>query len=107
MTLYFEIDLHSNKYVICIVDDKHKRLLQNKLDNDPEPSIRILSRYEKRLKAIGVGSTLNRYWLVDALINEVDPSSPPCSRNALMIMSKKTAWFVLLMSLLIASISRD
>lgn len=66
MTLYFEIDLHSNKYVICIVDDKHKRLLQNKLDNDPEPSIRILSRYEKPLKAIAVGSTLNRYWLVDA-----------------------------------------
>jgi len=68
MPLYCGIDLHSNNHVICVIDDKDKRLLEAKLDNYSELTIRALSKYKKRLKAIAVESTFNWYWLVDALM---------------------------------------
>ncbi|MCP4340455.1 MAG: IS110 family transposase [Desulfobulbaceae bacterium] len=68
MPLYCGIDLHSNNHFVCVTDDKDKRLLEVKLDNDPELTIRALSKYKKRLKAIAVESTFNWYWLVDALM---------------------------------------
>jgi transposase len=68
MSLYCGIDLHSNNHVVCVIDDKDQRILEKKLDNDPELTIRTLSRYQKRLKAIAVESTFNWYWLVDALM---------------------------------------
>jgi len=68
MPLYCGIDLHSNNHVICVIDDKDKRLLELKLDNYSELTIRALSKYKKRLKAIAVESTFNWYWLVDALM---------------------------------------
>ena len=68
MPLYCGIDLHSNNHVICVIDDKDKRVLEQKLDNYPELTIRALSKYQKRLKAIAVESTFNWYWLVDALM---------------------------------------
>jgi len=68
MPLYCGIDLHSNNHVICVIDDKDKRLLELKLDNYAELTIRALSKYKKRLKAIAVESTFNWYWLVDALM---------------------------------------
>ena len=66
MTLYCGIDLHSNNHVVCVIDDKDQRILEKKLDNDPELTLRTLSQYKKRLKAIAVESTFNWYWLVDA-----------------------------------------
>lgn len=68
MPLYCGIDLHSNNHVVCVIDDQDKRLLEKKLDNDSELTLRTLSRYKKRLKAIAVESTYNWYWLVDALM---------------------------------------
>ena len=68
MTLYCGIDLHSNNHVICVIDDKDKRLLEVKLDNYSELTIKALSKYKKRLKAIAIESTFNWYWLVDALM---------------------------------------
>ena len=68
MTLYCGIDLHSNNHYICVIDDKDKRLLEVKLDNDPALTIDTLSRYKRRLKGIAVESTFNWYWLVDALM---------------------------------------
>ena len=68
MPLYCGIDLHSNNHVICVIDDKDKRLLELRLDNYSELTIRALSKYQKRLKAIAVESTFNWYWLVDALV---------------------------------------
>ena len=67
MTLYCGIDLHSNNSVICVINDKDKRLFEQKLSNHPELIIRALTKYKKRLKAIAVESTFNWYWLVDAL----------------------------------------
>jgi len=68
MPLYCGIDLHSNNHVICVIDDKDKRLLETKLDNHADLTIKALSKYKKRLKAIAVESTFNWYWLVDALM---------------------------------------
>jgi transposase len=70
MTLYCGIDLHSNNHVICVIDDKDKRIFEQKLDNHAELTIRALSKYKKRLKAIAVESTFNWYWLVDALMED-------------------------------------
>ena len=70
MTFYCGIDLHSNNHVICVIDDKDKRVFEQKLGNHSELTIRALSKYKKRLKAIAIESTFNWYWLVDALMAE-------------------------------------
>ena len=70
MPLYCGIDLHSNNHVISVIDDKDKRIFEQKLDNYAELTIRALSKYKKRLKAIAVESTFNWYWLVDALMQD-------------------------------------
>jgi transposase len=69
MTLYCGIDLHSNNSVICVIDNKDKRLFEKKLDNLPEVIIHALSKYKKRLKAVAIESTFNWYWLADALMD--------------------------------------
>ncbi len=69
MTLYCGIDLHSNNSVICIIDDKDKRLFEKKLDNLPDLIVHNLSKYKKRLKAVAIESTFNWYWLADALMD--------------------------------------
>jgi len=68
MPLYCGIDLHSNNHVVCVIDDQDKRILEKKLDNDPELTLRALSPFKRRLKAVAVESTFNWYWLVDALM---------------------------------------
>ena len=68
MTLYCGIDLHSNNNYICVINDKDKRLLEKKLDNDAEQVIQALKPYKRRLKAVAIESTFNWYWLVDALM---------------------------------------
>ena len=68
MTLYCGIDLHSNNHVVCVNNDKDHRLLEKKLCNDPELTLRTLSRYKRRLQAIAIESTFNWYWLADALM---------------------------------------
>ncbi len=68
MPLYCGIDLHSNNHVICVIDDKDRRLLEMKLDNDVIQTIKALSPYQKRLKAVAIESTFNWYWLADGLM---------------------------------------
>ena len=68
MALYCGIDLHSNNHVVCVIDEADNRLLERRLDNDPELSIRSLLPFKHRLKAVAVESTFNWYWLVDALM---------------------------------------
>lgn len=67
MTLYCGIDLHSNNSVICVINDRDKRLKEVKVDNDADLVIKVLSRYKKRLKGVAIESTFNWYWLADAL----------------------------------------
>lgn len=68
MPFYCGIDSHSNNHVICMIDDKDKRIFEQKRDNHSKLTIGALSKYKKRLKAIAVESTFNWYWLVDALM---------------------------------------
>lgn len=56
MTLHYGIDLHSNNHVVCAMDDKDQRVLEKKLDNDPELTIRTLSRCKKRLEPVAIES---------------------------------------------------
>jgi len=51
-----------------VIDDKDKRIFEQKLDNRSDLTIGVLTKYKKRLKAIAVESTFNWYWLVDALM---------------------------------------
>ena len=60
--------LHSNNHVICVIDEKDNRIFETKLDNSSELTIKVLSKYKRRLKGIAVESTYNWYWLVDALM---------------------------------------
>jgi len=69
MTLYCGIDLHSNNHFICVIDDKDKRLLEIKCENELEQTLKALSKYKKRLHAIAIESTFNWYWLVDGLMS--------------------------------------
>ena len=69
MSLYCGIDLHSNNHVICVIDEKDKRIFEQKLGNHLELTIQALSKYKKRLKGIAVESTFNWYWLVDGLMD--------------------------------------
>ena len=68
MSLYCGIDLHSNNHVLCVIDDKDRRLLETKLDNDVHQTIKALSPYQKQLKAVAIESTFNWYWLADGLM---------------------------------------
>jgi len=68
MSCYAGIDLHSNNNVICVIDDKDKRLLEKKLDNEAALVIQALKPYKRRLKAVAIESTFNWYWLADALM---------------------------------------
>jgi len=68
MPLYCGIDLHSNNHVLCVIDDKDRRLLETKLDNDVLRTIEVLSPYQKQLRAVAIESTFNWYWLADGLM---------------------------------------
>ena len=67
MTLYCGIDLHSNNCFLSVINDKDKRLLEKRLDNDPVLIVQTLKRYRARLQAVAIESSYNWYWLADAL----------------------------------------
>ena len=67
MTLYCGIDLHANNHVICVIDDRDKRVLEARCDNQIELTLKALSGYKRRLKGVVIESTFNWYWLVDGL----------------------------------------
>jgi len=68
MTLYCGIDLHSNNHVLCVIDDKDRRLLETKLNNKVQLTIAALAPYRHRLQAAAIESTFNWYWLADGLM---------------------------------------
>lgn len=68
MSLYCGIDLHSNNHVVVVIDEEDKKLVNKRIINDLETTLKLLSPYKKQLKAIAVESTFNWYWLVDGLM---------------------------------------
>ena len=67
MSHYCGIDLHSNNHVVVVIDDKDKRVLDKRLDNDLSMTLEVLSPYRETLQGVAVESTFNWYWLVDGL----------------------------------------
>lgn len=68
MTLYCGIDLHSNNHVVVVIDEQDRRLVEKRLANDLEATLRLLAPYADELQGIAIESTFNWYWLVDGLM---------------------------------------
>lgn len=67
MSHYCGIDLHSNNHVVVVIDEKDKRVLDKRLNNDLSATLDVLEPYRETLKGVAVESTFNWYWLVDGL----------------------------------------
>ena len=59
MTLYCGIDLPANNHIICVIDDKDKRLLEARCTYQLELTLKALSRYKRHLKGVAIESTYN------------------------------------------------
>lgn len=70
MKLYSGFDLHSNNTYIGIKDESGKRIINKKIDNEPELILQAIDPYKKDIVGIVVESTYNWYWLVDRLMDE-------------------------------------
>jgi transposase len=69
MALYCGIDLHSNHYVIAVIDDEDRRPVEARLPNDLTATPRLLQPCRGALAGIVVESTVNGYWRVDSLMD--------------------------------------
>lgn len=67
MALYCGIDLHSNNHWLTVIDEDDRRLLEKRLPNDVEATLKALEPFRSELAAVAVESTFNWYWLVDGL----------------------------------------
>ncbi len=68
MKLYAAFDLHSSNNYLAVIDEKGKRLVSKKLENEPSQIVTALAPYRKKICGIAVESTYNWYWLVDLLM---------------------------------------
>jgi len=66
MGFYAGIDLHTRKSVVCVIDQKERKLVMERVPNDL-PSILSLLKKAPRRPTVAVEATLNWYWLVDGL----------------------------------------
>ena len=67
MALYCGIDLHSNNHWVTVIDEEDRRLLERRLPNELEATLKALAPFQAALAGIAVESTFNWYWLVDGL----------------------------------------
>jgi len=68
--LYAGSDLHGNNNLLGIIDEQGKRIFKKRLPNDSDLIKDVLKPYKEEMVGIGVESTYNWYWLVDALMEE-------------------------------------
>ena len=66
MRFYCGIDLHATNSFLCVIDDKDKVLLKEKLKNDLGAILHALESFSPR-PSIVVEATINWYWLIDGL----------------------------------------
>ena len=66
MKFYCGIDLHATNSFLCVIDDKDKILLKEKLKNDLGTILYALESFSPRPSVV-VEATINWYWLVDGL----------------------------------------
>jgi transposase len=67
MRLYCGIDLHARDHMVVVIDDSDEVVLEKRLPNELETTVRLLAPLRRGLHAIAVESTFNWYWLVDGL----------------------------------------
>ena len=70
MKVYSGFDLHANNTYIGMLDENGKRLMNQKVDNDPFMILKTIEPYKEDIAGIVVESTYNWYWLVDGLMDE-------------------------------------
>jgi transposase len=70
MKVYSGFDLHANNTYIGMLDENGKRLMKQKVDNDPFMILKTIEPYKEDIVGIVVESTYNWYWLVDGLMDE-------------------------------------
>lgn len=68
MRLYAGIDLHSTNHVLAIMNDKGEHVFRRRIQNEVRDVQKHLLPYRDELAGIAIESTLNWYWLVDALL---------------------------------------
>ena len=66
MKFYAGIDLHTRNSVVCVIDEKERKLVTETAPNDLPSILSLLERVPRR-PAVAVEATLNWYWLVDGL----------------------------------------
>jgi transposase len=66
MKFYSGNDLHTRDSVVCVIDEKERKLVRERAPNDL-PSILSLLEKVPRRPAVAIEATLNWYWLVDGL----------------------------------------
>jgi len=66
MQFYAGIDLHTRNSVVCVIDQKERKLVTETAPNDL-PSILSLLEKVPRRPTVAIEATLNWYWLVDGL----------------------------------------
>lgn len=66
MNFYCGIDLHATNSFLCVIDDKDKILLKEKLKNDLGAILYALESFSPR-PSVAVEATINWYWLIDGL----------------------------------------
>ncbi len=65
MKFYSGIDLHTRDSVVCVIDEKERKLVTERAPNDL-PSILSLLEKVPRRPSVGIEATLNWYWLEEA-----------------------------------------
>ena len=66
MKFYCGIDLSARECHLCVIDERLKIILQQKLPNNLKQICALLAPYQADLKIV-VESTFNWYWLIDGL----------------------------------------
>ena len=66
MKFYCGIDLSARDCHVCVIDEKLKIMVQQKLRNELPKICQVLEPYKANLKIV-IESTFNWYWLIDGL----------------------------------------
>ena len=66
MKFYAGIDLHTRKSVVCVIDEKERKVVMETAPNDLPSIVNLLEEVPRR-PDVAVEATLNWYWLVDGL----------------------------------------
>lgn len=67
MKLYCGIDLHSNNQMVVVIDENDRRVVERRVDNALNETLKVLAPYASEIQEVAVESTFNWYWLVDGL----------------------------------------